>query len=59
VEKPLKPICQNYGNYLISNIAENDRFEMIDRERVQLFWNQSNKSVILFIIYIYIYKIRL
>jgi hypothetical protein len=53
VEKPLKPVCQNFGdNNVINNIRDTDRFVMnlmINQERTQLFWNQSNKSVILFI----------
>jgi hypothetical protein len=47
MEKIFRAVHQNLRDNLVDVVEQIDRSEMIDQERLQSLWDESNKSMVL------------
>jgi hypothetical protein len=47
MELSFEPICQDFQDNLVNDIAQPNGSELMHKRNTQLLWNKSNKSMIL------------
>jgi hypothetical protein len=49
MEKNFETVGQDFRDDLVNDITKANWAKMVDSRRTQLFWNKSNKGVVLFL----------